>query len=330
MAGEPQYPQFEAEGCRSMTDRIRDALQYLNHDDREVWIMAGMAIKHELGEHGFDLWDSWSQRSGSYKVNAARASWRSFRGSGVTIGSLFHEAQAAGWKPTDDGTYTAPTEAQLQAQRQARDARVAAEHQQRDQEQEQAARKAGWILHQCKHEQHAYLHSKGWPEATGTVWWPSKEQNLLCIPMRVGRSLVGVQMIDRCGEKKYLKGQRTSGAEYCISNPGHGALDWWVEGYATGLSLRDCLHALRMRYRIHICFSAGNLKRMATAGVVVADNDETKTGEAAAQATGLPYFLPPPGDLNDMHKAQGVFRTSQALRRWLSCIRTHQSQEVAM
>lgn len=311
-----------------MTDRIRDALQYLDHDDREVWIMAGMAVKHELGEDGFEIWDTWSQRSDSYEAKAARASWRSFRGSGVTIGSLFHEAQSAGWKPADDGTYNAPTEAQLQAQQQARAARQAAEDKQRAEEQARAARKAGWILHQCKHERHAYLHTKGWPEAVGSVWWPTPEQNLLCIPMRVGRELVGVQMIDRRGEKKYLKGQRTSGAEYCISNPGHGALDWWVEGYATGLSLRDCLHALRMRYRIHICFSAGNLKRMATAGVVVADNDDTKTGETVAKATGLPYFLPPSGDLNDMHKAQGVFRTSQALRKWLQGVQARREAAV--
>ncbi len=311
-----------------MTDRIRDALQYLDHDDREVWIMAGMAVKHELGEDGFEIWDKWSQRSDSYEAKAARASWRSFRGSGVTIGSLFHEAQSAGWKTADDGTYNAPTEAQLQAQQQARAARQAAEDKQRAEEQARAARKAGWILHQCKHERHAYLHTKGWPEAVGSVWWPTPEQNLLCIPMRVGRELVGVQMIDRRGEKKYLKGQRTSGAEYCISNPGHGALDWWVEGYATGLSLRDCLHALRMRYRIHICFSAGNLKRMATVGVVVADNDDTKTGETVAKATGLPYFLPPLGDLNDMHKAQGVFRTSQALRKWLQGVQARREAAV--
>lgn len=311
-----------------MTDRIRDALQYLDHDDREVWIMAGMAVKHELGEDGFEIWDTWSQRSDSYEAKAARASWRSFRGSGVTIGSVFHEAQSAGWKPADDGTYNAPTEAQLHAQQQARAARQAAEDKQRAEEQARAARKAGWILHQCKHERHAYLHTKGWPEAVGSVWWPTAEQNLLCIPMRVGRELVGVQMIDRRGEKKYLKGQRTSGAEYCISNPGHGALDWWVEGYATGLSLRDCLHALRMRYRIHICFSAGNLKRMATVGVVVADNDDTKTGETVAKATGLPYFLPPLGDLNDMHKAQGVFRTSQALRKWLQGVQARREAAV--
>ncbi|MFC4924988.1 MULTISPECIES: PriCT-2 domain-containing protein [Delftia] len=305
-----------------MTDRIRDALQYLNHDDREVWIMAGMAIKAEIGESGFDLWDEWSRRADSYDPKAARSSWRSFRGSGVTVGSLFHEASAAGWKPRDDVDFQPLTEAQLQAQQEARDARIAAEQAQRRQDQEKAARKAGWILHQCKHEQHAYLHSKGWPEATGSVWWAAEDSNLLCIPMRVGSALVGVQMIDRKGEKKYLRGQRTSGASYCIDNSGPGALDWWVEGYATGLSLRDCLQALRMRYRIHICFSAGNLKRMANRGVVVADNDASGTGEAAAKATGLPYFLPPQGDFNDMHRKDGAFRASQALRRWLTQART--------
>ena len=189
---------------------------------------------------------------------------------------------------------------------------------QQAQDQARAASKAAWILGRCKHEKHAYLHSKGWTEGYGSVWWPSEEQNLLCIPMRVGSTLVGLQMIDRTGQKKYLTGARTSGAEYCITNEGHGAVDWWVEGYATGLSLRDCLNALRMRYRIHITFSAGNLKRMATSGYVVADNDASETGKRAAESTGLPYFLPPPGDLNDMHKAQGLFRTSQALRKWVT------------
>lgn len=289
--------------------------------------MAGMAIKDELGEDGFDLWDDWSQRSTAYRANAARASWRSFRGSGVSIGSLFHEAMASGWTPPADDTVTPLTEEQLRQQQQAREARQAKERAERAAAQDKAARKAAWILHQCKHEQHAYLHKKGWGEAYGSVWWPAEEQNLLCVPMRVGEHLVGLQMIDRHGEKRYLSGQRTSGAEYCINNAGPGAVDWWVEGYATGLSLRDCLHALRMRYRIHVTFSAGNLKRMARHGVVIADNDETGTGQAAAAATGLPFFLPPAGDLNDMHRAQGVFRTSQALRQWFQRAR---HQEAAM
>lgn len=312
-----------------MTDRIRDALQHIPPHDREVWIMVGMAIKSELGKDGFDLWDQWSQGADSYDAKAARASWRSFRGSGVTIASLYHEAKSCGWTPRQDGS-APPSAAELQAQREARAARLAQEDAEHAKAQARAASKAAWILGQCRHEQHAYLHSKGWPNAFGSVWWPAEDSNLLCIPMRVGSTLVGVQMIDRKGNKKYLKDARTSGAEYRITNEGPGALDWWVEGYATGLSLQACLSALRMRYRIHVCFSAGNLKRMATCGYVVADHDESGTGEAAAQATGLPFFLPPPGDLNDMHRAQGVFRASQDLRRWLVTATAQKPQEAAV
>lgn len=298
-----------------MTERIRDAIQHIPPFDREVWIMVGMAVKDELGEDGFELWDDWSRGADTYNAGAARSSWRSFKGSGITILSLYEEAIRCGWDPREDEN--PPTEEELRKKREAREARRAQEEAEHAREQARAASKAAWILSKCKHEQHAYLQAKGWPDAFGSVWWPAEETNLLCIPMRVGSSVVGLQMIDRTGAKKYLKGARTSGAEFCISNDGHGAADWWVEGYATGLSLRDCLNALRMRYRIHVCFSAGNLKQMARTGYVVADNDESQTGEKVARATGLPYFLPPQGDLNDMHQAQGAFRTSQALRKWL-------------
>lgn len=306
-----------------MSERIKEALQYIDCNDREIWIMVGMAIKFELGEDGFDIWDRWSQRGETYDPQALRACWRSFKGAGITVLSLYKEAVVNGWKPAGDDDRSAPTltAEQLEQARLEREGRLAREQAQRDEAQCQAARKAAWILGQCKHERHAYLQSKGWPEASGTVWWPEPENNLLCIPMRVGNELVGVQMINRRGEKKYLKNARTSGAEFVISNGGPGVLDWWVEGYATGLSLRDCLNALKQRYRIHVCFSAGNLKKIATRGLVVADNDESGTGEAAAKAVGLPYFLPPCGDFNDLHQKVGTFRASQELRKWFVPVR---------
>lgn len=299
-----------------MMARISGALDFISSDDREIWIMAGMAIKSEYGEDGFDMWDNWSQQSKSYRQAAALASWRSFRGAGVSIGSLIHEAKQNGWR--DDDKYAKPTAAQIQARQRAADERLTQQGQEREALQQQAANKAGWIMHQCKTEKHAYLHSKGFIEGVGAVWWPDEKQNLLCIPMRVGRDIVGVQMIDREGKKRYLSGQRTSGAEYLISNNGANAADWWVEGFATGLSLRDCLSALKLRYRIHITFSASNLKAMATHGYVVADNDESETGQKAAIATSLPYFLPPAGDFNDFHRATSTFKASQALRFWLT------------
>lgn len=299
-------------------NRAASALQFLSPIERETWLQIGMAIKSEFGDAGFQMWDEWSQSTDNYNKLSSRSVWKSYKGTGITIASLFHLAKQNGWKDNDQ--YAKPNREQMQARQRDMAERLTQEGIERVKSQQSAAKKAGWVMHQTKLEQHAYLHSKGWPDAKGPVWWASEESNLLCLPMRVGESLVGVQMIDREGGKRYLTGQRTSGAEYLISNNGRGASDFWVEGYATGLSLRECLHALRMRYRIHVTFSAGNLTAMANSGYVIADNDASGTGEKAAKKAGLPFFMPPGvgQDLNDMHKTMGTFKTSQILRKWLA------------
>ena len=43
-------------------DDIRSALSYIEPNDRDDWWHIGAALKDELGENGFDLWDEWSQR----------------------------------------------------------------------------------------------------------------------------------------------------------------------------------------------------------------------------------------------------------------------------
>lgn len=183
-----------------------------------------------------------------------------------------------------------------------------------------ASQKALNIIGQCKYEQHAYLDGKGFPDALGLVYRPDDATNLLVVPMRAGKQLVGCQLIDRDGGKKFLFGQRCSGAEYVIGN--HG-LDIWCEGYATGLSVSAVMSALKISARIHVCFSAGNLQAMARHGVVVADNDESSTGERSAKATGLPYFIPETvgEDFNDLHRRAGTFAASQIMRRFLGEVR---------
>ncbi len=298
-------------------NRAASALQFISPVERETWVQMGMALRSEFGEPALDAWLDWSRQADSFRENSALSVWRSFKGAGVTMGTLFHLAKQNGWK--DDDKYTPPSRAQQQARQQAAMERATLEGIEREKSQQQAAKKAGWILHQTMQEQHAYLHSKGWPDAKGAVWWPDEKQNLLCLPMRVGDTLVGLQLIDREGGKKFLTGQRTSGAEYLISNNGRGVNDFWVEGYASGLSLRACLSALRMRYRIHVTFSAANLKLMANSGYVIADNDASNTGEKAAIATGLPYWMSDVQgeDINDAHKRLGLFACSQMLRKWL-------------
>lgn len=179
-----------------------------------------------------------------------------------------------------------------------------------------AADKAASIISQSIFEQHAYLDGKGFPEMHGLVY-RTELNNLLVIPMRVGRSLVGCQLIDRYGVKKFLYGQRCSGAEYALG--GHG-IDVWCEGYATGLSVHTVMAAMKIHCSVHICFSAGNMQAMATVagrGIVIADNDESGTGERAAMATGLPYFLPPNGDYNDYHLSVGTFAAGMELRKFM-------------
>lgn len=182
--------------------------------------------------------------------------------------------------------------------------------------QRQAAQKAAAIIKQARIEQHAYLDSKGFSEAVGLVWYPDEETNLLVIPMRIGEAVVGFQMIDRHGNKKFLKGQRTSGAEHVFGSAG---IDIWCEGYATARSIHTALTSLKTLCRVHACFSAGNLERMANRGVVVADNDASQTGEKAAQATGLPYWMPPETgwDFNDYHLSRGLLAAGLELRRFL-------------
>ena len=182
--------------------------------------------------------------------------------------------------------------------------------------QRQAAQKAVAIIKQARIEQHAYLDSKGFREAVGLVWYPDEETNLLLIPMRVGDAIVGCQMIDRDGQKRFLKGQRTNDAEFTFGSVG---VDIWCEGYATARSIHTAISAMKIPCRVHACFSAGNLQRMAKTGFVVADNDASLTGEKAAQATGLPYYLPTEcgWDFNDYHVSVGTFAAGMELRQFL-------------
>src|SRR3546814_5029532 len=79
--------------------------------------------------------------------------------------------------------------------------------------------------------------------------------------------------------------------------------------YATALSIQAALKRLYHRASVVVCFSASNLAHVAKSlgGRVVADHDESGTGERAARETGLQWCMPPDvgTDANDMHQARG-------------------------
>ena len=57
--------------------RIEEALAVIPAHDRSTWVRMGMAVKSELDDAGFVLWDSWSKKAGNYKERDAMAVWRS-------------------------------------------------------------------------------------------------------------------------------------------------------------------------------------------------------------------------------------------------------------
>lgn len=174
--------------------------------------------------------------------------------------------------------------------------------------QEDASKKAGWIMHQVQCGTHPYLDKKGFPGEKGHVW-----NDLLIIPMRINGKLVGCQMISPDGTKKFLTGQITKGASAVIENKG---LDIICEGYATALSVRRCMKFLRKRYTIHVAFSAGNISNIAKdlkKCIVIADNDPI--GIKTAKATGKPYWVSNVDgeDFNDFEMRLGTESASLVL-----------------
>ena len=296
--------------------KAEDALQFIDSTERDTWVRMGMALRYEFGDNAQDIWMDWSRQAESFRESDARAVWRSFKGQGVSIASLYHEAKQNGWK---DAGYQRPTAEQIEARRKAAQERASKEGKERIRKAQAASQKAQWILRQAKPEKHAYLWTKGFHEDVGWVYRPDENTNLLCIPMYRDMKLVGLQMIDKYGVKKFLSDQESSRAEHVITHVGLSSHDWWVEGYATGLSLQRCLSALKLHHRIHICFSADNLRKLAHSGYVIADNDESGTGLAAAMETGLPFWMPPVegDDINDHWRKHGTFKTSQTLGAWL-------------
>jgi len=181
-----------------------------------------------------------------------------------------------------------------------------------------AAAKAGWIMHQTVLDTHPYLAKKGFPNECGNIW-EKDGKKLLVIPMRIGRTLVGIQTISEEGEKKFLYGQTSKNAIFTFDALG---MPIFCEGYATALSIREVMRATNIKYTIHVCFSASNMQHVAGAirdGLIIADNDPNGVGVGVAEKTGHPYWISNTvgEDFNDYHKRVGTFKASQSLKKML-------------
>lgn len=280
-----------------MPDAIREALSYVPADERETWVLMGMAIRDELGEEGFAIWDAWSAQSDRYKPADARSVWRSFRGRGVTIATLYKLAKEHGW----EGQGEAPWRERP---------RVVQPDQDEAKRHARAREKAQAMISAAGMSRHPYLISKGFPDAEGLVL-----DHLLLVPMRDMKTgqLNSVQTITFDGHKKFLAGGKAKGSLFVL---GAGPETYLCEGYATGLSIRAALQSLYRQARVVVCFSAANVAHVARSkgNYVVADHDLHGVGEKYAVKSQLPFWMPPePGDANDFDQLQGRRALAEAL-----------------
>ena len=192
--------------------------------------------------------------------------------------------------------------------------------------QHQAMQRAVGMLNGSGLSTHPYLEAKGFPDEQGNVLWQDGKPVLL-IPMRVGGNLVGLQQIDEDGGKKFLYGQRTSNAVFTFDNKGMNVL---CEGYATALSVRLAFKQMKQRYTLHVCFSAGNMAKVAAGlepGLLIADNDASGTGQRVAEESGWKYWLSDRvgEDANDFHQRVGLFGFTQSLTQSMLSSRAESS-----
>jgi len=317
-------------------DRIREALQFIPAHDRDTWVHMGMAIKSELNESGFTLWDDWGQNADSYSVKDARDVWKSIKPGGkVTIASLFHKAKANGWQPSKP--YTPPTPEQRAALAAERKAAIEAAAEIERQQREAAKAKAARMWNEEAHDaaaDHPYLVKKGiQPEGVKQL------QQTLLLPIRSGGELVNLQLIGEDGSKRFLTGGQVKGASLVLGKLAGAAEAILCEGWATGVSLRAATGL-----PVVVAFNAGNLPEVAgrlakscpeLALIVAGDNDASQTGQKAAEKAAAthakarwccPAFTPeqinqrqqesgkPPSDFNDLDQLAGLEEVAKQIK----------------
>ncbi|CAJ5660364.1 primase 2 [Burkholderia pseudomallei] len=334
------------------TARVRAALAVIPADDYGVWVDMAFALKHGLGDAGFEIWDEWSRTAGNYNERAARTTWRSVKESGgKTLASLFWLAREHGFDlrrahyPDQMVTVLAPSPDVLE-----RRAREEARHAMRHATAAREAREI-WEWARPVGPEHPYLVRKRLdpvpalreleaPELRALLGYtPASEERplsgrVLVVPVWIDRAVSTLELIDEVGNKSSLAGGVKKGG-YWIAGPapvaGGQALPILVgEGMATMLSAHRATGWVALA-----ALSSGNLppvaesirEQLPDADIVVLG--ELGPGEAKARQAAdvsrarlaLPVFAADariddkaPSDFNDMAVLSGFVSVGDRLR----------------
>lgn len=272
-------------------ERIRSALAHVpvgGHDDR---IRIAFALKSELGNEGFDLWDSWYRDRGTtYDPTESKAVWKSARPDGkVSIGTLFFEAKGNGWR--DDGAHPTLTPEQIETQRREnkeRDAQAAADQRAR---QDDARDQAADILEAATDDPQSHPYAakkkKGIPLGPRVKRgpWPQRGwTDALLIPVFQPDGRVwSVEAINVDGKKDTLRDSKTAGGFHHFGKITGAHRVLIGEGIATTAAGHDAdgSPAMAARFRGNLK-AVGQLARKLAAPnaqiVFMADNDPKDDG----------------------------------------------------
>lgn len=289
-------------------ETIRAMLAHLSPDaPRDEWAAVAMALKSELGEAGFDTFDTWSQRGEKYRAADVRSTWRSIKaGGGVTAGTLVHMAKAGGWRPDPVQTPAqGPSPATLAAEAEAREARRVAAGAERERQEAQHRDRAAHARELWDQAAEAgaapYLARKGLQGRHGARFAPG---GVLRVPMCDQSGVLwNVQNILPERMRDRVTGEPTTDKLYAAGKGGRKAGLWHLIGEATGADVLLIGEGFATCATVHECtgrpaavaFDAGNLaavarelRRLHPAAllVLIADNDHA-TEAATGRNPGL-------------------------------------------
>ncbi len=101
-AGHSQNAEFEIESAQGLPTWLPEALNFIDSQPYDKWLKVGMALHHSTKGHneGLQLYLNWSGRAKNFDPHSCRNKWSSFgktEGEPLTLGTIFHFAQEAGW-----------------------------------------------------------------------------------------------------------------------------------------------------------------------------------------------------------------------------------------
>ena len=306
----------------SSIDRIESALSFIPPQDRAIWVKMGMAVKSQLGEDGFKIWDAWSQQADSYNSKDAKSVWKSIRASGnVTVATLFFEANCHGWNGKDE--YQTPTSVGVEERKSIALEKIVQVEAGEMERHAKAAKQAAtiWDVSSPAPDDHPYLQKKG-VRAYGTRLHDDK----LVIPLRdLAGTLHSLQTITPDGDKRFLPDGRVSGCNYLIGTLDGATKIAVCEGFSTAATIHQATGL-----PVAVAFNAGNLLAVAESlrenfsdlpMIICGDDDHKRNGnpgltkaKEAARKAGAFLAVPEFGtarpdsatDFNDLGALRGL------------------------